>query len=172
MAVDIRLSYLYATPEVWEKFELVAELGWPTKTFLQQVCAAYLKVNRAYYVDAALKDARCRGMTEEDYYRILRDQGEEGLPRYVKGTPGLGPSPLVEVNPPPVSAETRHRYNVVTLSNYHAVMLRVARIVENDPMTQLVSRILEQHFEKYWPTNYGPQFDLDRQCKFALKDKS
>ena len=165
------LSYIYAKPEVWKRLEAISELGWPAKTFLQHVCTAYLKVNRAYYAESAIKDAECREVSESDYYRILRDQGEEELPRYIKGTPGFGISPLVEIEMVPTGPETRHRYNKITLSNYNTVLLRVARIVENCPMTQLVSRILEQHFIKYWPTNYGPQFELDRECKFILESK-
>ena len=170
MARDISLSYLYAKPEIWERFEAVTELGWPAKTFLQQACTAYLKVNRTYYAKAAMRDAEYREISEDEYYKTLRDSSEDDLPRYSKGTPGFDVSPLVDIELIPTGPDTRHRYNKVTLSNYNTVLLKVARIVENCPMTQLVSRILEQHLIKYWPTNYSPQFELDRQCRFILED--
>ncbi|NET34456.1 MAG: hypothetical protein F6K19_20930 [Cyanothece sp. SIO1E1] len=166
MARDIRLNYIYANEATWERFDLACDqLGWASKSLVQQCIHAFFKKNRTFYAEAAIKDAEAREVNEVDYYRILRDETEEDLPRYTKGRPGFGITPLDDV--PFVEADqVKRRYNVITLSNYNFVLLRVARIIDTGPMIQLASRILQQHFGTYWTTNYQPQIKCDQTCSF------
>lgn len=167
MSRDLRINYIYLEPVTAERFDLASEsLGWAYKSLAQQCIHAFFKVNREFYVNAALTDAEARGMTEVGYYMALRDGSEDDLDRYQAGRPGFGATPLDEVLDVATGVENRRRYNVITISNFNFVLLRVARIVDTGSMTQLVSRIIKQHFERYWEPNYKAQIDLDQACKF------
>ncbi|MEO0769462.1 MAG: hypothetical protein AAFY72_08505, partial [Cyanobacteria bacterium J06649_4] len=146
MARDIRINYLYASEATWQRFDLTCDyFGWANKSFVQQCIQDFFDSHRAYYVEAALKEIDARQVEETTYYQVLRDASEDALPRYQKGRPGFGITPLDDF--PFVEAEQtiKRRYNVITLGNDSAVLLKVARIVDTGPMVQLVSRILEQH---------------------------
>lgn len=166
MATQLRLSYIYADAQIWEKLEQIGVLGWPRKTFLQQVCAAYLKAHNEYYAAMAAVDAAARGLNESDYYRVLQADGE--LPAYHSGDrPSFNPSPLAAVAAIPQTAETRRRYNLIDLSDYNATVMKAALIIEGETLSQFVSRILVQHFAKYWESTYQPQFVLDQKKVFT-----
>lgn len=168
MARDIRMNYLYANQTTWERFDLACDqLGWANKSLVQQCIQAFFKRHRDFYAEAALKDADAREMQESDYYRTLRDGAEEDLPRYTKGRPGFGVTPLDPFPFVESDENIRRSYNVITLGNYNAVLLKVARIVDTGPMIQLVSRILQQHFDTYWETIYEPQIKRDQTCTFT-----
>ena len=168
MPRDIRINYVWATAETWDNYDLATlHLAWPKKELIKQCVHAFMKVNRDFYVEAARKDWEAREMTEEDYYKTLRDQGESQLPRYKHGRPGFGVTPLDDI--PELSTETSisRRYNVITLSSYNYVLLNVARIVDTGPMIQVVSRILHQHFQTYWQRTYFPQIERDNELRFS-----
>jgi hypothetical protein len=169
MSRKIRLNYIYATAETWERFDLACEqLGWANKSLVQQCVHAFFAKHQGFYAESALKDLAAREMDEHDYYRILRDESEAKLPKYVKGRPGFGVTPLDEVDS--LDEGIQRTYNVVTLSNYNSVLLKVARIVDTGPMVQVVSRIVHHHFETYWETNYFPQIERDKKLIFSLKE--
>ncbi|MDB9529611.1 hypothetical protein PN498_26710 [Oscillatoria sp. CS-180] len=150
-----------------ERFNSASEhVGWPYRTLVQQVIHAFFGKHRAFYIEAAIKDAEARGMQESDYYRILRDESEDELNRYISGRPGFGPAPLDPIEPISTSSEFKQKYNTITLSNYNYVLLRVARIVDTGPLTQVVSRIVDYHFSNYWESNYLFQIERDQACKF------
>lgn len=163
----VRLNYIYMEPETRERFDLVCnELGWQYKQLVSQCIQAFFKVNRNFYIDAGLVDCRARGMLEEDYYRTLRDQDKSDLPAYLTERPDFGVTPLDEVTAIETEKEFLRKYDTLTLSGYNSVLLRVARIVDMRPLSQLVSRIVKQHFERYWENIYAPQIELDKACKF------
>lgn len=150
-----------------ERFTAASEsLGWPYRSLAQQVIHAFFAKHRDFYANAAIKDAAARRMTEEDYYRVLRDKSEEDLGRYVSGRPGFGPAPLDPIEPIPTGEAFKQKYNTITLSNYNYALLRVSRIVDTAPLTQVVSRLVKYHFDNYWDTNYLPQINRDQACKF------
>lgn len=167
MPREIRINYLYGTPITWERFDLACEeLGWANKSLVQQCLQAFFKKNREFYVKAGYSDADARGLIASDYYRLLRDEPDEALPRYTKGRPGFGVTPLDEVDLVPTDKEGQRRYNVINLSRYNYVLFKVATIVDTGPTVQLVSRIVQQHFDIYWDSNYWPQIERDRDCRF------
>lgn len=167
MAQEIRLNCIYMDSETRSRFDLACEeLGWASKGLVTQCIQAYFKVNKDYYIEAALSDAKARGMAETDYYRILRDASEDDLNPYIAGRPAFGGTPLDPVPAVSTGEDNRKRYNTLTLSSYNLVLLRVARIVDMGPLVQVVSRIVKQHFDRYWESNYAPQIDLDKACTF------
>lgn len=169
MARDIRINYLYASPKIWARYDLACDqLGWANKSLVQQCIHAFLgnKENRVLYAEAAIKDAEARGMDAAEYYRVLRDASEENLTRYTNGRPAFGATPLDRIPFLETTHSEKRRYNTITLSNYNFVLLRVARIIDTGPMVQLVSRILEHHFDVHWEKRYKPQIDRDTACSF------
>jgi hypothetical protein len=167
MSRELRINYIYLDAVTFERFSLASDVvGWAYKSLVQQCLHAFLKAHRDYYVEAALTDANARGMASEDYYQTLRDGSEDDLARYLDGRPAFGATPLDDVPDIATGDENRRRYNIITLSNYNFVLLKVARIVDMGSMTQLVSRIVSQHFALYWDKNYRVQIDCDLDCKF------
>ncbi|MBD2261120.1 hypothetical protein [Pseudanabaena sp. FACHB-2040] len=159
------------TPITMERFNAASEsLGWAYRSLAQQVIHGFFAKHKDFYIEAALKDAAARGMPEEDYYKVLRDGSEDDLARYVAGRPGFGPAPLDPVEPVPTGPEFRQKYNTISLSSYNYCLLKVCRIVDTGPLTQVVSRIVRYHFEDsgYWEKNYLPQIAADKACRFRV----
>ncbi|MBE9108268.1 hypothetical protein IQ273_02375 [Nodosilinea sp. LEGE 07298] len=167
MARQVRLNYIYASATTWERFDLACDqLGWAKKSLVQQCLHEFFHQHHAFYQGAAIADAAARQMDEAEYYRTLRDKSEDDLRRYTLERPGFEVTPLDPVPFNPSGTDIQRTYNVITISNYNAVLLKVARIVDTGPMVQLVSRIIEQHFEAYWEKNYFPQIERDMNCSF------
>jgi hypothetical protein len=167
MIRELRINYIYADAPTWEKLMLACEeLGWNKSTIVKQGLHGFFRRDGAFYAEAGIEDARCRGIEEEDYFRILRDLGEDELPRYISVRPGFGRSPIDAVAPVPHEPEYRRSYNTIGLSAYNYVLLRVAKIVDGGTMIDVVSRIIIKHLEDNWRTAYQPQIDRDRNCKF------
>ena len=151
---EVPLSYIYATPAVWNERYMVAveEIGWNKRALLSQVLASYCFAYRDYYQEAARADAFARGFEEDSLsqYFDLCVRWEE-LPEYTKGRPEFKPSPLskiVDVS----GEENRRSYNGLRTSALNAAILRVATFVERANAGKTVSRILQWHFDKYWKT--------------------
>lgn len=163
----LRLTAIYLSPEDRDKFHRATrDVGWPEKTFIQQTIHAHLARHEAFYLRAALTDYETRGMSEQAYFAALRDEGIEALAPYPGYKPQWGETPLGAVPKVPATAENRMTYNTVTLSPYRLVMLRVAQVVYSEALTQLVSRIVTDHFLTYWERQYQRQLDADEQCRF------
>lgn len=162
-----RISYLYLDNETGDHFDLAcSELGWAYKSLVQQCVAAFFAKNRDFYAKCAHVDAEARGMTEEAYYETLRDRSEAELSPYRAGRPAFGATPLDQIPTVETGEDNRRRYGVITLSGYNYTLLQVARIVDMGAMVQLISRIIKQHFETYWETNYLPQIERDKNKTF------
>lgn len=169
MPNTIRINFIYMEPETRERFTAASEtLGWAYRSLAQQVIHGFFAKHKGFYTEAALKDADARGMSESDYYQVLRDKSEDDLSRYVSGRPGFGPAPLDPIAPISTGPEYRQKYNTITLSSFNFCLLKVCRIVDTAPLTQVVSRIVHYHFDTYWETNYLPQIKADQACKFKL----
>lgn len=167
MIRDLRISYVFATPETWAKVELAcSELGWSKASILKQMLHGFMAVDGAFYANAGKLDAAARGMSEEDYFRTLRDLSEKQLPRYLEGRPAFGKAPIDEIDLIPPNDENRYRYNTISLSAYNCVLVKVAHIVDTGPLVQVVSRAIVKHLDDKWEKNYLPQIERDRLCKF------
>ena len=164
---ELRINYVFATPETWAKVELAcSELGWSKASILKQMIHGFLFTDRNFYAQAGVLDAQARGLKEEDYFVTLRDGKPEDLPRYTAGRPAFGKAPIDDVELVSTSEENKKRYNLIGLSAYNYVLLRVAQIVDGGPMVQVVSRMLVKHLNDKWETNYQAQIDRDQRCKF------
>jgi predicted DNA-binding protein len=167
MIRDLRINYIFLGEEDWQKLNLACdELGWTKSLIVKNCIHAFFRRYRDYYADAGLKDAEHRGMTEEDYFRTLRDKSEKDLERYKLGRPGFPPSPLDAIEPLPTTDEYKRKYNKIGLSAYNLVLLKVAHVVDGGSLVQLVSRIIVSHLNQNWEEIYQPQIDMDRRCKF------
>lgn len=172
-AQKVRVSSIYMDAKTQKWFDLACkELGWSSNSLVRQCIQDFFKVHRNYYVEAALADCDSRGMAEQDYYQKLRDQGEDSLSPYTANRPTFSVSPLATIPAVPTTDENRRRYNLLTLDGYNLVLLRVARIVDWSPQSQIISRIVAHQFEKDWPTNYQPLIELDQTCNLRLRDIS
>ncbi len=161
MVRTVVLNYVYLDPTTQERFDRASEeLGWGTVNLIRQTVQAFLKVNRDYYVAAALADCKARGIDQRDHFRILRDHGEDGLQPYLAERPLFGESPLASVPAVPTKEDYRRRCSNLTLGDYNAVLLGVVRIVDQVSLAQVLSKIIRQHFQKYWEANYASQIEL------------
>jgi hypothetical protein len=164
---EVRINYVFATPDNWNKVELAcSELGWSKASILKQMIHGFMAVDGVFYARAGILDAEARGMKEEDYFRTLRDGTDEDLSRYIAGRPAFGKAPIDDIDLVPAIDENKHRYNIIGLSAYNYVLLRVAQIVDGGAMVQVVSRMIVKHLQDKWGTNYQPQIDRDQRCKF------
>ena len=74
---------------------------------------------------------------------------------------GSGQTPLDTVPLVDTAAPNRYRYNTIALGGFNFVLLKTAQLVDLGPMSQLVSRVVAYHFDKYWETSYLPQLEFD-----------
>ena len=160
----LRITHIYFDPVTKARYDRACqELYWADSGLLRQCVSAFFKVNQDYYVEAGYKDLEARGMAVSDWYKTLRDGSIEDLPPYRRGRPIFGPTPLDPIAPVVPSPEGRRRYATVSFGGFNLVLLRTAQLVDLGPLTQLVSRIVVYHFDKYWETNYLPQLEFDEQ---------
>ena len=167
MIRELRINYIFAEEPTWEKLTLACdELGWNKSTIVKQCLHGFFRRDGEFYANAGQIDAQARGMTQEDYFRTLRDGSEDELARYVNGRPGFGASPIDSILPIPADTKNKRTYNTIGLSAYNYVLLRVARIVDGGSMVQVISRMLVKHLQDNWEKSYLPQIERDRLCKF------
>lgn len=167
MIRELRINYIFAEEATWEKLMLACEeLGWNKSAIVKQCLHGFFRRDGEFYANAGIIDAQARGMSEEDYFRTLRDGSEEDLARYVNGRSGFGASPIDAIVPIPTNPENKRSYNTIGLSAYNYVLLKVARIVDGGPMVQVISRMIVKHFQDNWEKTYQPQIERDRLCKF------
>ncbi len=173
MATEIRVGYLYMEEATRKQYELACEhIGWTYKALAQHLIHGFLAKNRSFYVEAIRKDFEARGMSERDYYRALRDGSEADVKPYQGTRPNFGASPLDPIPLIPTGKENQVKYGKITLSNFNLVFLKAAQLIDQQPMLQVISRIIKLHFLTYWESNYAPQIDLDEKCLFSEANKS
>lgn len=167
MIRELRLNYIYADDQTWEKLALACdELGWNQSSIVKQCLHGFFRQDGRFYAEAGKVDAEARGMTEEAYFACLRDQTEEDLRPYRDGRPAFGAAPIDSIPLIPTDPTSRRAHHTIGLSAYNYVLLRVARVVDGGSMVQVVSRMLIKHFQDNWETSYLPQIERDRACRF------
>lgn len=169
LSVELRINYIYMDVQTAERFKTVSDsLGWAYRSLAQQCIHGFLGKYRQFYASAAGEDYQARGLTEQEYY-ITLEQGDD-LPAYKTEKPIWNDTPLSKVPAPPSTQANRYRYNTISLSDHNAVCLKVAQIVHEVPLTVLISRIIKDHFERYWESNYLPQIEMHEKKMFMLED--
>jgi hypothetical protein len=167
MIRELRINYIFAEQQTWERLMLACdELGWNKSAIVKQCLHGFFRRDGEFYADAGIIDAQARGMSEEEYFKTLRDSSEEDLQRYINGRPGFGASPIDLILPINSSVENKRSYNTIGLSAYNYVLLKVARVVDGGSMIQVVSRMIVKHLNDNWEKFYWPQIERDRLCKF------
>lgn len=169
LSVELRINYIYMDVQTSERFKTVSDsLGWAYRSLAQQCIHGFLGKYREFYTSAAQDDYQARGITEQTYY-IALEEGKE-LPAYQTKKPIWTDTPLSKVPAPPSTKANRYRYNTISLSDHNAVCLKVAQLVHEVPLTVLISRIIKDHFERYWESNYLPQLEMHKQKIFTLEN--
>lgn len=169
LSVELRVNYIYMDVPTAERFKTVSEsLGWAYRSLAQQCVHGFLGKYRGFYAAAAKEDYQARELTEREYYLAL-EKGEE-LPDYKSERPLWTDTPLSKVPAPPSTQANRYRYNTISLSDHNAICLKVAQLVHEVPLTVLISRIVKDHFERYWESNYLPQLEMYEKKTFKLED--
>ena len=174
MSKKLRINKIYGLPETWKRFDIATgEIGWSKKKFIQQITHAYFGKNRDYYADCAILDAAARGMDESAYYTALYDGGgtdhtkNKLLSPYLSaGCPVFEPNPLSTLPKVPTTDENTKNFNIIDVSDYYFVLLQVGQIVDGGPMSQLISRMLENHFFIFWERSYAHQIRLHERKRF------
>ena len=167
MIKEVRLNYILATSENWQRITLACdELGWNKSAIVKQMLHGFFRRDGKFYAEAGIMDAEARGLTEEDYFNCLRDESEEALRPYTGDRPLFGQSPIDATPPLPTDDSLKRKYNVIGLSAYNFVLLKVAKIVHRDSFVQVVSRMIVKHLNDNWEAVYQPQIDRDRTSKF------
>lgn len=169
MLRSLRITYVLADDATWDKLMLACdELGWTKKLIVKQALHGFCRRDGEFYAQAGIKDAQARGMTEQDYFRTLRDGVPGDLRPYDADPPKFGVSPLMTVLPLPTDLDYRRNYSSIELSAYNYVLVRVACIVERTSLVQVVSRMIVKHLEDNWAIAYQSQIDRDRECRFRV----
>jgi hypothetical protein len=170
MLRSLRVNYILADDTTWERLMLACdELGWTKKLIVKQAIHGFCRRDGDFYAQAGVQDARARGMTEQDYFKVLRDGSPDDLAPYLENSPPkFGVSPLMTVPLLPTGSEYKRPYNYIDLSAYNYVLVRVAHIVERGSLIQVISRMVVKHLEDNWTTAYQLQIDRDRECRFRL----
>jgi hypothetical protein len=158
-------------PETMSRYDRACKLlHWSESGLVRQAIAAYFKVHLDYYVECSYRDLEAREMAVEDWYTTLRDKSIEELPRYKRGRPAFGATPLDTISPVDTGFKNKRRYGTISLGGFNFVLLRVAQLVDLGPQTQLISRIVKYHFDQYWETNYLPQIEFDEQTTLPRRN--
>jgi hypothetical protein len=168
MIRELRASHVYVDDHNWGRLNLLCdEFGWHKKTILRRCIHGFFQRHDQFYADLALIDAAARGIDEEKYFEILRDQTITELPPYpAAGFLQGGQSPLAAYPTIPKKKEFRRPYNDITLSAYNYVLFRVASMIEQVPQNQLIGKMILRHFDDDWPV-YESRMAKDRACKFV-----
>jgi len=159
----IPISYIYAEPIYWERYETAREAsGWSKATMLTQLAHTFGKVHLTYYQKAAELDAVARGYAchQGDHYDLLRNWDE--LPVYKGELPDFDKSPLQLMPDPDMSLE-RKSFTRFKCSGRNAAVLRMAMIVDRTNVQVLMTKILRWYYTNYWGNAYLSQIEANAQ---------
>lgn len=165
----ITISYIYAVPDVWKKYETaIAVAGWRKSVILTQIAQTFGKVNADYYYQCAEADARARGFDAHQgkHYELLADG--DTLPPYLSDRPVFGPSPLASI-PDPDSSLPRKSFGQFRCSNRNAAIIRMALIVDRSNINVLMSQMMSWYYARYWEL-YKPQLLAAEQQTISPKE--
>ncbi len=164
MAAKFNLHYFYITDESSLKVQQILDLtGSTEKFFISQIISEYFTREKKYYVEALRLDAHARNLREQDYAKILVEQDEKLLPRYVTDRPIFKSSPIAMI---PDVEGNRRIVNYIMLNRRNTCLLRIASIIERARMSQLVGRLIIEHFRQNWDSVYLPQFKFEEDLIF------
>lgn len=152
----VPISYVYAEPDVWTKYEsAITVAGWRKAVILTQIAQTYGKVNLEYYQMLAELDAQARGFKEHqgEHFDLLSNWHE--LPPYQKSRPEYAPSPLATI-PNPDSKLERRSFGQFRCSARNSAILHLAMLWEQSNIQVLMTRMMRWYYDRYW-TLYLPQ---------------
>lgn len=170
---QMRVNYIHLRTPTLQMFDtLIMAKGIAQKDVVRLSCKSYLKLNRAFYIKAALKDAEARGISQHQHYQILREQDESQLPGYTGDRPLFGAAAIDAIAPIDPQDSVKRRFGTVNFSAYNYVCMRVALLVHLSSISGLMSRITEWHLSRHWEKAYNPQISLDNACRYTWSDSA
>jgi len=159
---QLRINHILLGDEDWKKMLTACdELGYNKSSILKNALQGYFKRYRDFYVNAGILDAKARGITSSEHFITLRDASEDALPHYLDSLPLFGQSPIDTIAPIPNEEGNKRKYNIVELSAFNFVLLRVGKIVHRDSYSQMVGRMVKVHLIDNWESVYLPQMARD-----------
>jgi hypothetical protein len=173
---EVKVSAIYLPNRQWQMLELSwVHLGYSPRTIAKNALQGFFAANKQYYVNAALRDAQSREISQQEHYRILRDG--QSLPRIIQAADHPA-SPIAWV-PDLVSNENKRRYNTIELSAFNYTLLQVAVVLDGGSLPSVVSKCIYAHlgeaFEPNpsdnlkvgaWAKNYYPQITLNEKALY------
>ena len=160
----ISISYIYAEPVYWDRYEAArSATGWSKSALLAHSGHTFVEAYLDYYQKAAELDAKYRGFEqhEGEHYRLLSDW--QSLPAYKESRPQFDPSPLERL-PDPVVSLDRVSFTRFRCSSRDAACLHLAMIIERTNVQVLMTKILRWYYSNYWESNYLMQIESDAQA--------
>lgn len=173
---QIKLSAIYVPETQWEMLDLAwIHLGYSPRMIAKNCLQGFFARNKAYYIEAAIRDAESRGISQSEHYKILREGGD--LPRIIEAADHPA-SPIAWV-PDLVNTENKRRYNSLELSWYNYTLLQMAVLLDGGSLPSVISKCIYAHLgESYelepsnnsrvgaWAKFYYPQIKLDNQNQY------
>jgi len=174
---EVKVSAIYLPERQWEMLELSwIHLGYSPRTIAKNALQGFFATNKQYYVNAALRDAQSRGISQQEHYQILRDG--QSLPRIIQAADHPA-SPIAWV-PDLVSSENKRRYNTIELSAFNYTLLQFAVVLDGSSLPSVVSKCIYAHLgESYkldpsdnlkvgaWAKSYYPQIYLNEKNSYV-----
>lgn len=169
---EVKLSAIYLPDRQWEMLQLAwIHLGYSPRSIAKNALQGFFAVSKQYYVEAALRDAQSREISQHEHYRIMQEGGQ--LPRVVKSADH--PATPIAWVPDLVSSENKRRYNSIELSAFNYTLLQVATLLDGGSVPSVISKCIYAHLgESYslnsegglrvgaWAKTYYPQIFLNQ----------
>lgn len=179
---EVRLSALYLPELQWQWLQLTwIHLGYSPRSVAKNALQGFFAAHKGYYVEAAIRDAISRGLSQEEHYRILRDEGIDKLPRIRQ--PADHPASPIAWVPDLVCNENKRKYNTIELSGFNYTLLQVAILLDGGSFPSVVSKCVYAHLGETselnpsdgnrvgaWAKAYYPQITLNEQERYKTKE--
>ena len=177
---EVSVSIIYLPDRQWQMLELSwLHLGYSTRTIAKNALQGFFALNKQYYTEAAARDAKSRGISQQEHYRLMRDG--KSLPRIIDVV-DYPASPIAWV-PNLMCAENKRRYNTIELSVFNYTLLQFAVVLDGGSLPSVVSKCIYAHLgESYelnptdnsrvgaWARSYYPQIRLNEKEIYTESD--
>jgi hypothetical protein len=145
--VVLYINSVYLPEEPWQQVsEIQRYFGFTLKNFLTHSIHGFLSRNQEYYIEAALIDAAAREMTPQEHYRALRD----GIPLKPVVRHALLPQSPLQGVACLKSPETFRHSRTVELSEFDAILFRLALQLEGETAITVTSQIVLSELAAHW----------------------
>jgi hypothetical protein len=118
---EVVISAIYLPDKQWQMLELAwIHLGYSSRSIAKNALQGFFAREKQYYIEAALRDANSRGISQQEHYKILRDGGK--LPRI--NNPANHPASPIAWVPDLVIPANKRRYSSIEMSAFNYTLLQ------------------------------------------------